>query len=383
MSRSLICQEKYGAGRQQGSMNEVPVVSLVLEQLSDDAAIVELCSRYWQLDSDGGFVYKVSELPVPPGYTYRGVAGYVAEHCHAYDVENLCPECGKGRLLTSRTDYQQRKSWRFAAQCDSCRHAQKERDAAAAEAALEAKRHAIEQRFGSIEHAPLNPHEDLTLREAVALLALFRKCASEDLTVLQPLRQVCSTFGPTEELAVDLVRCLFHTRCIHVHPQSPPSAFADDLESLDLFDVAWLPPVHHSGDPRGIVTDLTAIFRSGEWPIEWYDEETPLWREIALHECLQYLGMCMHEHGLDLSPGDKTKQVLATLLHSYSVGQMFVFIWRAAKDAAAYSVRDRVSKSHAANTVVGSIQRSAERALAEGWEIKPYRRDRRLPEVHV
>jgi hypothetical protein len=50
-----------------------------------------------------------------------------------------------------------------------------------------------------------------------------------------------------------------------------------------------------------------------------------------------------------------------------------------AKDAAAFFMREDVARPHAANTVPGSIQRQAERALAERWQVKPFRRDRRLP----
>jgi hypothetical protein len=51
---------------------------------------------------------------------------------------------------------------------------------------------------------------------------------------------------------------------------------------------------------------------------------------------------------------------------------VYSFIWRAAKDAAAFYVRERVTKRHAANTVVGAIERSAERAVANGWDVKDF-----------
>ncbi len=35
---------------------------------------------------------------------------------------------------------------------------------------------------------------------------------------------------------------------------------------------------------------------------------------------------------------------------------------------------------HAANTVPGSIQRMTEKAIAEGWDVKPFRRDFRAPQ---
>jgi len=79
--------------------------------------------------------------------------------------------------------------------------------------------------------------------------------------------------------------------------------------------------------------------------------------------------------------GEKTRHVVANAINDFSIGQVYSFIWRASKDAAAFYVRERVTKTHAANTVVGAIERSAERAVANGWDVKDYRRDRRVPET--
>jgi hypothetical protein len=72
-----------------------------------------------------------------------------------------------------------------------------------------------------------------------------------------------------------------------------------------------------------------------------------------------------------------------TSISRFTIGQAYNFIWRAARDAAAFYVRENTSKAHAVNIVPGSIQRAAERAVAEGWTVKAFRRDRRVPESHV
>ncbi len=46
-------------------------------------------------------------------------------------------------------------------------------------------------------------------------------------------------------------------------------------------------------------------------------------------------------------------------------------------------MRERTSKTHAANIVPGAVQRMADRAIAEGWDIKPYNRDFRAPQSMV
>ena len=88
----------------------------------------------------------------------------------------------------------------------------------------------------------------------------------------------------------------------------------------------------------------------------------------------------LEEHQLYLSPGEKSRQMLSRCLEHFSVAQVYNFIWRAAKDAAAYYMRSSISKRQAANSVVGNISRSMERALANEWEVKPFGRNYNLPQ---
>lgn len=104
---------------------------------------------------------------------------------------------------------------------------------------------------------------------------------------------------------------------------------------------------------------------------------------MAFEECLEYLRLSLAEHGFDSQPGEKLSLVLRSVLRHVSIGQTYNFIWRAARDAAAFYVRERRSLAHARNIVPGSIQRMAERAPAEQWIVKRYRRDRRAPESQV
>lgn len=126
---------------------------------------------------------------------------------------------------------------------------------------------------------------------------------------------------------------------------------------------------------------LEHLFLEMEWPDSWYEQWIPLWKEVALNECLQYLDLCMREHSFDFSAGEKTRQTLENALSTFSTAQVFNFIWGSARNAAAYYMRERIPKRRAANSVVGSIQRRADQARAEEWTVKAYRRDRRCPQT--
>ncbi len=170
-------------------------------------------------------------------------------------------------------------------------------------------------------------------------------------------------------------------------PASPIEAFdweGTRPERFYVSRVAWLAPGDEATRPLAAVArQLEEAFRTGGWPEQWGDEVPDLWRRVALHECLAYLEVCMDDHQLPLRIGDKTRLAIAETLARFSIGQTYNFIWRAAKDAAAYYMRSGVPKQQAANSVVGAIQRGTERAIASNWDVKAFGRDRRAPESTI
>ncbi len=283
----------------------------------------------------------------------------------------------------------------------------------------ERRREAVYEMSVSNLAAEMPPVEELGLRHAVALAALARVGLSEDLCRIRPVRSPEDRFGPTPELEMDLLVELHERGAIMVAPEAPLAAFdfGTDPETGEAYVASWRPrevdwsakfadvpgvrdAAHHL-DAGGLtpeerrrrdselgrlyVAELEdALDASGPWPPLWAvmweeDDWRGLWKEISLNECLAYLRLVLGEHGLPFRAGDKTHLVLGEVLERFSVAQVWGMIWRAGRDAAAFYMRRNPSREHAANTVVGSIQRQAERALGEGWDLKPFRRDRRLP----
>ncbi|MCV5689033.1 hypothetical protein OFN32_33000, partial [Escherichia coli] len=62
---------------------------------------------------------------------------------------------------------------------------------------------------------------------------------------------------------------------------------------------------------------------------------------------------------------------------------IYNLIWRAVKDSVAYYMRCSIGKYQAANSVVGNISKNMERALANGWEISPFRRNYKMPQSSI
>ena len=293
----------------------------------------------------------------------------------------------------------------------------------AAQKEEERRREAVYDMSVSNLSAAMPRVEELGLRHAVALAALARVGLSEDLREFRPVLSAEARFAPTPEFGKDLLVELRERGTIMIAPEAPLSAFdfADDPETGGAYVASWRPlevdwfakfadapeeleAAHDPDAPRlspeerrrrdselgGLyVAELEdALDASGPWPPLWAlmweeDDWRGLWREISLNECLAYLRLVLGEHGLPFRAGDKTRLVLGEVLDRFSVAQVWGMIWRAGRDAAAFYMRRNSTREHAANTVVGSIQRQAERALGEGWDLRPFRRDRRLPRSAV
>jgi hypothetical protein len=123
--------------------------------------------------------------------------------------------------------------------------------------------------------------------------------------------------------------------------------------------------------PR-LLNELNRVFREGPWPTAWLNQWRDLWEELAVAQAGAYLDMKLREHHLEMKQGDGTRAALADALATFSLGQVFNFIYRAAKDSAAYYQRGGVNKMQAANSTIGRIGASADRARANGWDVKSF-----------
>lgn len=355
-----------------------------IHMLTSNERIKDLCTLFWATKPDQKFTHTVSELAARFGVKSPEVSKLVAEGCQAYSEGNICAQCGQPFVYSSRADYQQKLKFVNANRvCAPCAAKEAEAREILRLADLDLKRQAIRNYYARASRPPLNIDE-LSFENAVYLLSFIRATASEDLLTYGPLEAIKEPLSPSLNFSYEMLKQLYGQHYITVHPTSSVDAFGfEDGEPSTLYlnHVLW--SLNFGSDitaAQKYVVELERILRTGEWPEHWYSERLPLWKKIALQECLEYLDVVLNEHNLNLTPGEKTLLVFRNVLEEYSVGQAYNMIWRAGKDAAAFYMRGGVSKAHASNTVVGAIQRNAERAKAEGWETKAYRRDRRCPE---
>jgi|ERR1041384_4122278 hypothetical protein len=358
-----------------------------LEFLTSDDNLIQICTLYWAQDDQGNFAYKLTDLAKMQNLSSREFSKFVGQYCRALSTNNVCSGCGAPYVYKNRSDFQQwiryhQDDWL----CATCIEQERTRQKALQIEEEERQRAFIDTTFSSVERTPIDLSQ-LTFEHAIYLLSLVRIAASEDFTHIMPLHLTVARLAPTENFTYDVIRQLFQHKLIYISSKSSIDAFVfenGDIERFYLDRVSWdLPISSKSQNSQGLIEELEAVFRNGNWPESWRNEWRALWKKIALQECLQYLEVGLNEHDLSLNPGEKTYLVLNGALEQYSVAQIYNMIWRAVRDAAAFYVRERVSKQHAANTVIGSIQRQADRAKAEGWDLKPYRRDFRCPQSMI
>ncbi|SEQ96140.1 hypothetical protein [Streptomyces radiopugnans] len=359
-----------------------------LEVHTNDPAEEAAYRAYWKRSADGeGWASSVADVSKAHGISPMDMSRIV-KTCGTATCHDLkCPECGAPKVVTGRTDLV--KALRLTnVLCSACQAGQK----AAAERAAREKQERL--RRALLEKFPLRTNEEdltpdsLTLFEAVALHALFNDPAVEEAGMSTPLR-----IWPEERpwalpsVRVELERILAEARpaVVFAHPDSHHDAFEwSDGAPTGAF---YLGSVSYhlvgTGQPREraprLLDALNRVFREGPWPEDWLLEWEDLWDRLVLADACAYLDMKLREHHLEMKQGDGTRAVLADALATFSLGQVYNFIYRAARDSAAYYQRGGVNARQAANSTISRITASVARARAAQWDMKSYGRVWNLP----
>jgi hypothetical protein len=235
--------------------------------------------------------------------------------------------------------------------------------------------------------------KELSLRTAVALLALARTCLFvEDETsygylppylALESLAEASTPFAPQGDLDYRLLGELLAQRLIAISELSSPHAFRFEHGELRAYYPSKVRWVMTSADPELLLAEISHLAEATEWPSHWSTDIKDLWLEIALAECMEYFRHSAEERGLPEAGEKSTEIMLKSFLQHFSVAQCYRIIWAGAQRAADFLVRKGCTRKHAANYMIGECQRWADRARAENWEFKPFKRNFNLPRSSI
>jgi len=361
-----------------------------LSHLNSDQ-IIEMMKRYYEGGEKVAGLISDYELSAQPSTFVGQFPPY--EHDDQY-----CPYC-EGQKLVSKRMSRDRGAWAIGAPtCPSCNHSEQRhcrcKNCLEYEAHIQQnrdlrKQQIIQDRYGVLRRSAPGASE-LSLRDAVYLLCVSRHSLSEDFYSVSPFSENLKSLAPTYEFQNEIVQHLFVKGMISISGESDPSAFEfdEELTETDAYypaRVIWeFLPSMTDEEKRIYLKEVEAIAKSDDWVEQWKADEASLWQLIAKYECFEYYSYLLSQRGYDREEyGPKTHSVFEAMLETYSVSQIFNLSWQAVRDTTDYIVRESLPRYHAKNTFIGAIQRKADKATAEGWEVKCSRRDFKCPQTVV
>ncbi|WP_312478573.1 hypothetical protein [Stutzerimonas nitrititolerans] len=342
----------------------------VLEAEGPD--LEEICTRYWAVDEAGAFIETVTAIGKSFGLTAAKLGRFVKENSYAYSLDIACPRCNRPIAFRSRAEFQAEAN-RITKECEDCKLEMVQQKN------QEKERQLRERQQAAIEECP--DVTSFTTEQCIYLLALLKLAATEDMMEISELSTIqYGMFTPTKDLDHQALKSLLHSGIIYISPTSHLTSIEITEKGISYYidSVRWRVSLQDKGcgPIYAVLEDEIRQRLSCQGPAILME----LCHEISLHECLAFLDESLSEHRLGYEYGEKTVAVLRAALEQYPVAKVYNFIWRSARDAAAFYQRKQTSKAHASRTVVGSIERQCQQALANSWDVKAYKRNFRMPQ---
>jgi len=212
-------------------------------------------------------------------------------------------------------------------------------------------------------------YETLSATDKVFLSALLHAGLSDDTSKIKGELVLQNKLSPTTNFDKEILHHLVSRGIISVDPMSPIDAFLDNEfpSSYYIFEVNYLINI----EPN---TVSLLEYPDREEIINQREECLGIWKQIALNESLEYLVEQMKIAKFDFNPKEKTNLVISHLIEDYSIGQIRNLIYGSVNNAAAWYQKSNITKKHAANSVITTLNNRGERAKVEGWNLKNYHR---------
>lgn len=351
---------------------------LRLKVLDPDARKVAVALMYWAT-SDGKWAHDVDDIRRSCELSGPKLVEHIAKVVEVENLTSSCSYCRKPLRVVRRSEIRQ------AGIHEDCVRKQAEAKTAARQRARLRLAEAIE-RFERRDSSRSGT-DALSIRRAVAILAVVRGGADESLSLVRPLSDFEIPLAPSPEMGFELVTDLYNAGYLGLHSDT-----SSDSVTLQGPDIVEFYPVRATyrlrlGDTFDQRHERLSLIRSAlqaqSWAEDWQTEAERFKAELKVEEGLSYFAHVLEKHDIPLRPSEKSKSAVLQLLKSFSLGQIYCLMWRIARDAAAFRQREHTAPQHASNWAVVKLQESGERAIARSWNLAEYRRPFPLPESHV
>ena len=309
----------------------------------------------------------------------------------------LCPYCPITNLISKRPARTFEPRCPESPRCPGCghRHADwcpckpcREKAEAERRESDKMKRQVIEATYTREHHIP--PPENLTLQDAVFLLAVKRHAATDDLGYLKPYHAYKAALAPLPECVWHILLHLYKSGLIAISLDSHVHAFEFDQAVTEIkyhepTRVLWaFMPGLERQSKREYLNRLKTLVSWGDWPDGWSRDVPALWHFIVKYECLQLFVYLLAKRGCKQNPIDqKTLALFDSLLVDFPPSKIFNLCWQGAtktKDDFAKKYRPHWKSKE---LFIGAIQRRADLAMAKGWELRHFDRNYHCPQTDV
>lgn len=354
-------------------------LTLGLEHL-DAASIQILMSRYYSGENIQSLIAEF-DICCWPGELWRLFPPNPVS-------DQRCPVCD-GQLEIRRVSRSRSRLTNEPAHCTACSHkmsslcrcdhCNEERLELACQEAAKAK--AAVNRFCQDQQIfttpPLKP-EQLNGESAIALLTLVRCGGWIDDSTIGALSGSAVLYAPKSMIDRLVTTNLLVPGFIAPAMTSSLNAFQvidGTVVKWSIQDVRWRLLIEM---PVRFIERLEMLMAK-QCLEYWKYGADQLWRQLAIGECVEFCAYCLQQRRLPLPGAIATQQLFDNLLRTYSVSQCFQIIWAGAREVADFLARKQPNRQHASNYFIGACQRWADRALAEKWTVKGFRRNYDLP----
>ena len=233
--------------------------------------------------------------------------------------------------------------------------------------------------------------EDLTLRDAVCLLALARHAVTDDLGYLKPYYDFDKTLAPLPECRQDILSHLYQRGLIAISPDSDVRAFVCDpaVTIITRYESAWVLWVFLPGlegeNKRDYLKRLKTLVSAGDWPAGWSRDVFDLWHVIVKNECLAYFESLLEEGECEPYPLDRTTRALFdALLVDFPPSRIFNLCWKGVTKTIDDCARENIPCiNRSPDMFIRAIQRKADEAKAQGRALPHFGRNYHCPQTDV
>lgn len=233
------------------------------------------------------------------------------------------------------------------------------------------------------DHLCIKP-EDLTLEQAVSILALTKGCYTINTNgglLLFTSRLDKIPFAPTIELSDYLVNCLIEAGLLSVGIQ--PDINSEHISGR-LITNGSKAPLQWQFPETSLETPIQAIVlaaKNSVWPAHWNGQLQGLVFAIAMAECIEFYNWCAKVRQFPDVEEKSKSGLIRNLLLDFSVGESCYLIACGARMSADMLVRQSILLDTPPIICWGLV--NAGRTGQGNWDIKPFTRNVNCPRSMV